>query len=196
MYDCFFMKMGVVMEHCWNDKKHLCSAYEAVILAVVIFVCTIVVLIAEWKNQWMYFLLSLFLLCGVGAYLFLCFLGLLITVRKYAVSQHGLTIKYPLLKPFLYTWDQISEVSVCNVHYTRKGALRHEMVLRIAIGPEKNGPKQGLGNWSSWEYEFFHINNVITLRYSSSRMLQLEKLCPFGVTDYRSLKRYGSIPEW
>ena len=181
------------MECCWNDKKHIRSAYEVVIFAIACFIGVIVASLLYQKDDVRYWIACGLLFVGTGAYLYLSVLCFLITMRKYSVSRKGIQIKYPLCRPIFYSWEEISDVSICNVHYTKKGPMRHEVVLRLVIGTEERGPKKGMGSWVTWGYEMRHLKKVITLGYNSQRLLQLEKLSPLGVNDYRHIKMYGSV---
>lgn len=182
------------MEQCYNEKKHIRLSWELLILALVGFFGTVIATLVGWKNEIRYWIACGLVILGTGAYLYVSVLCFLITMRKYSVSREGIRIQYPLCRPVFYPWEQISDVGICNVHYNTKGPLRHQVVLRIVIGPEDRGPKQGLGSWTGWGYELRHMQNVITLSYNSHRLLELEKLCPLGVADYRHIKRVGSNP--
>lgn len=182
------------MEPCYNDKKHLHSVHQLLIFALVGFFGAVIATLVGWENEIRYWIACGLVILGTGAYLVVSVLCFLITMRKYSVSREGIRIQYPLCKPVFYPWEQISDVGICNVHYNTKGPLRQQVVLRIVIGPEERGPKKGMGNWVTWGYELRHMKNVITLIYNSRRLLELEKLCPMGVSDYRHIKRIGSNP--
>ena len=182
------------MEPCYNERKHVRWSWELLIFALVSFFGVVIATLVGWKNESRYWIACGLVILGTGAYLVMSVLCFLITIRKYSVSREGIRIQYPLCKPVFYPWEQISDVGICNVHYNTKGPLRHQVVLRIVIGPEDRGPKQGLGSWTGWGYELRHMQNVITLSYNSRRLLELEKLCPMGVADYRHIKRVGSNP--
>jgi hypothetical protein len=164
------------------------------IFALVGFFGAVIATLVGWENEIRYWIACGLVILGTGAYLLVSVWCFLLTMRKYSVSREGIRIQYPLCKPVFYPWEQISDVGICNVHYNTKGPLRHQVVLRIVIGPEDRGPKQGLGSWTGWGYELRHMQNVITLSYNSRRLLELEKLCPMGVADYRHIKRVGSNP--
>lgn len=183
------------MEYCWKDKKHIRSAYEVLVFAIICFIGVIAARLIYQKDNLRYWVACGLLFIGTGVYLYLSALCFLITMRKYCVSAKGLQVKYPLCRSILYSWDEISDVGICNVHYSSRGPLRHEVVLRLVIGTEKKGPKKGMGSWVTWGYELLHLKKVITLEYNSQRLLELEKFSPQGVNDYRQIKRYGSVAQ-
>ena len=182
------------MEHCYNDKKQVRSVYELLIFSLVCFFGLVAAIFLYQKDEVRYWIACGLLFAGAGAYLYLSVLCFLITVRKYSVSRKGIRVQYPLCRPIFYPWEQITDVGICNVHYTQKGPLRHQVVLRIVIGAEERGPKKGFGRWVTWGYELRHLKTVITLSYNSRRLLELEKLCPMDITDYRHIKQSGSNP--
>ena len=180
------------MEHCYNDRKYIRGAYEMLIFGGVFFTGTLVASIWDWRNSFPYWIACGLLFLSAGGLLYLSILNFLITMRKYAFSPEGIQIQDPLGEPVFYAWEQISDVGICNVHYAKKGSLRYEVVLRLVIGPELRGPKQGPGSWATWTYELRHRKTVITMLYDPQRLEELKKYRPQGVADYRNIYFTGS----
>ena len=136
------------MEPCYNDKKHIRSVHQLLFFALVCFFGVVIATLTGRKNELRYWIGCGLLLVGTGAYLCLSVLCFLLTMRKYSVSREGIRIQYPLCKPVFYPWEQISDIGICNVHYTTKGPLRHQVVLRIVIGPEERARRREWGTGS------------------------------------------------
>ena len=85
---------------------------------------------------------------GIAAFMLIpcVFLGLYIIWenRKYQLSQDGITVAYFEKYPKTFSWNDISEVAVCKVHYDPKGGW--ETVIRVAVWTEYGGPGNGDGD--------------------------------------------------
>ena len=105
--------------------------------------------------------------------------------RKYTISSDGISVAY--FKRFAkhYTWNAISEIGICRVHFSTKGGS--EMVLRIVIGPEPCGPSYGYGQWTYLRYSMIHHSRIVIIDYSTALHSEIEALCPLKICDYRYL---------
>lgn len=118
----------------------------------------------------------------IMAYLEIC--------RKYTVSETGITLKYPLKLTVHHSWNEISEIGICNVHYTTRGPVEHLTAIRCVVGVENNGPSKGYGWWADSYYSVIHFRRIITIIYSDERLEEFVRVCPLEIVDYRSIKRY------
>ena len=183
------------MEYCWNQKKYTKTAVPGVVVSVFVAVFAIVGFAADPRWDTFAAICKLF---GIGVFLFFAYMtvmNLMICLRKYAITGEGFVIQCPGCSPVVYSWDKISEVGICKVHYPNRGPFRYDLVIRIVIGEEEYGPRQGYGNWTTWFYEVRHYRNIITILYNTGCIVSLEKFCPLAITDYRGIKRYSDDPE-
>lgn len=115
--------------------------------------------------------------------------------RKYRITEFGIIIQYPLGITVKYSWDILSEVGVCKVHYTTRGSFSYLTVIRCVVGEEKNGPSKGYGRWADSLYSTIHFNKVVVILYTEERHKEFNSICPLDVIDYRGIKRYPFDPE-
>ena len=114
--------------------------------------------------------------------------------REYAISKEGITLRYPFRYTVMHSWDEISEIGICNVHYTTRGPVEYLMVIRCVIGEEKSGPAKGHGWWADSFYSAMHFRKIITILYSEERLEEFKQVCPFEIIDYRGIKRHYHDP--
>lgn len=118
----------------------------------------------------------------IMAYLEIC--------RRYMVTESGIKLIYPFNYVVAHSWDEISEIGICKVHYTTRGPVEYLTAIRCVVGGEKKGPSKGHGWWADSLYSAIHFRRVITIVYSEERVEEFRKLCPFEVIDYRNIKYY------
>lgn len=118
----------------------------------------------------------------IMAYLEIC--------RKYTISESGITLEYPFHFTVYHPWSEISEIGICNVHYTTRGPVEHLTAIRCVVCNEKNGPSKGHGWWADSFYGVIHFRVIITIIYSDERMIEFNRICPMEIIDYRSIKRH------
>ena len=123
----------------------------------------------------------------VMAYLEIC--------RKYSISEAGITLIYPLKFTVTYSWNEISDLGICKVHYTTRGPVEYLTAIRCVVGNERNGPSKGYGWWADSFYSVIHFSRIITILYSEARVEEFKKVCPLEIIDYRNIKRYYHDPE-
>ena len=114
----------------------------------------------------------------------------LASVRRYSLSENGLTIIYPFGIKKVYSWEVFNEIALCKVHYA-SASTAHKLAIRCVVGEEKRGPKQaivGKERWATMEYEVVHFGKVITIYYSDDRYNEFKSVCPIEITDYRHLE--------
>jgi hypothetical protein len=124
---------------------------------------------------------------GIGGLTFMAFLEM---GRKYTLSETGVTLQYPFGFSATYTWDRLSEVGICNVHYTNDDPPKYLTVIRCVAGPEKNGPSKGEGWWTTSYYSTVRFRRIITITFTNERLKELKKVCPLEIVDYRGIKHY------
>lgn len=182
------------MKYCWNEgwtglKRSFLAIISfflfAGILACLIYHAYMSVVTWHWTN--IFFL---------PVYCFLFYLGivliltLILELRKYSVDQFGIKIRYPFCFSVFYPWDDITEVSICKVHYAPRVPGRYCVAIRCVVGEEKTGPskaKSANEYWSSGSYEAFHLAKVISIEYTDIRLEQIKSVCPHEIKDYRYL---------
>lgn len=183
------------MKECWDTKQHRHSAIICIAAVCCLDVFTLIVFLTSNRSGLAFFIPFLFILIAMMLITYAAFANYIIYTRRYGVTEKGIVIAYPFGAPIFYPWEQISDVGICKVHYPRRGAFRYEVIIRCVIGKEEKGPKQGFGNWTTTEYEALHLWNIVTIRFSALRLSEFQKMYPFGVNDYRSIKRYYWDPE-
>lgn len=124
---------------------------------------------------------------GIGILTLMAFLEM---GRKYVLSENGITLQYPFRFNAAYTWDQLSGIGICNVHYTNDDPPKYLTVIRCVVGPEKNGPGKGEGWWTSSYYSTVRFRRIITIAYTDERLEEFKKVCPLEIVDYRGIKHY------
>ena len=122
------------------------------------------------------------------------FLYLIYISREYCVAEEYLLLQNFKNKVHKYLWEEVSEISICDIHHASKGYL-HEKVIRIVIGEERNGPtnpkcprKMGssLERWRSASYSFIHCRNIILIEYSEEKLNQIQCVYKKEIKDYKT----------
>lgn len=122
------------------------------------------------------------------------FYYLIFSSRAYKVMEKGIFIRNFKRKVIEYSWDEISEISICDVHHASK-SLYHEKVIRVVIGNEKNGPSNlkcpcnllnGRERWRNASYGLRHYKKIILIEYSEERLNQIQTVSKKEIKDYRT----------
>lgn len=123
---------------------------------------------------------------------FSCIMGCvyLEVCRKYTITHDGLVLVYPFNFTVTHTWEDLSEIAVCKVHYTTRGPTEYMTAIRCVVGEEKNGPSKGYGWWADSLYSAIHFRKIITIIYSDERLDEFKTMCPLDIADYREMRRY------
>lgn len=182
------------MNYCWNHNRN--KAVNCITNAVAVLLLSIVLvnltrqaysLIIAWT--WSR-IPTLAIMCIV---VYFCGLFLLVIAaheRKYQVDEHGLTIGYPFGIQRFFAWSDIDSITICKVHYIKKGPLQYKTAIRFAIEKEKAGPEQATQAdevWSNEMYEIKHWEKVITIEFSEERLDEVIKSNAPQILDYRHL---------
>lgn len=123
----------------------------------------------------------LFIGCSVcGLFLFL----FIVSSREYLVDANGLTIRYFKRHKVKYPWKDIGTIIVCDVNHAPKDPDNFDLVIRISIGIERNGPfcankpmvLSRHEHWRQSEYGIMHFRNVILIEYSESRLAKIQEM--------------------
>lgn len=123
----------------------------------------------------------LFIGCSVCGLFFFLFI---VSSREYFVDPNGITIRYFKRYKVKYSWKDIGTVIVCDVNHAPKNPDNFDLVIRISIGIEKNGPSHSnepmvLSRHDLWrrsEYGIIHFRKVILIEYSESRLAQIQEM--------------------
>ena len=115
-----------------------------------------------------------------------------IMARKFEVDAQGITIYYLSRYQVHYSWEDVTEISICDVHHTTKGPLRFDLVIRILVGTENKKRKSLaslLGRYETWRqgiYSMIHFRRVLLIRYSTSRLEEIRNASGKEILDYRT----------
>lgn len=98
-------------------------------------------------------------------------LGVLWMNRKYSTCAEGILIKAEL-RHYIITWDMI-----CNVNYTPILTGKHVFKDYILISISPKVPQTFL-NFPDLEYCWLNNAQIVPIRYTKERSMELEELCP------------------
>lgn len=170
------------MRYCWsysNDKNDSSIQKNIGLLCCILFLCFFN------SKSWNPVMLSIVLLVVP----FMCTL-VSVSARKYCINELGLTLSYPLGIMRVLPWDEVSEVTLCKVHYAA-GSDEHKVAIRCSIGIEDGGPSKAITArepWQSLAYEVRHHKSVVSIYCTPERLDEFSKICPLQIKDYRYLK--------
>lgn len=124
------------------------------------------------------------------AMLLLSIANLIMQNRKYAISEHGITISNIGSRNSFYSWQAFRDVGICKVHYTSRLPYEYDVVIRFSLIHENTGPKSGVwGFWATEIYELLHFRQIILLTFSQERFNQLVSVYPNEISDYRTIMK-------
>ena len=117
-------------------------------------------------------------ICGLFLFFFVVY------SREYSVDSNGITIRYFKRYKVKYPWKDIGAVIVCDVNHAPKNADNFDLVIRLSMGIEKNGPSRSNelrvlsrnDRWRRSEYGIMHFQKVILIEYSESRLAQIQEM--------------------
>jgi hypothetical protein len=124
---------------------------------------------------------------GVAVGMVMCYLEI---CRRYSVTESGLVLEYPFRYTVIHPWETLSEIGICNVHYTARGPVEHLTAIRCVVGEEKKGPRHGYDCWAESWYSALHFRKVITILFTEERLEEFEKVCPVKIQDYRNVRKW------
>lgn len=183
------------MIKCWYSKKTrvICS-----LCCILFLVCATIILIGlsgcSTVSVWILWgWLAAFGLIALAIWNCLIFLA-----RSYQVTEKVFELKNFKKKVLQYSWEEISEISVCDVHHATKSYV-HDKVIRVVLAPEKNGPTNpkcsrhvgtGLERWRDYSYSLKNYRKIILIEYSEERLNQIQEVYKKEIKDYRT-KRWN-----
>lgn len=182
------------MKYCWDDNRNKTGnrikVFFSLLLIGIAMVKTVENLFLLHSLWSLSHILSIGLACVVT---YFCVMFLLIIVaheRRYEITSQGLTLCYPFGIRRNFAWQDISDISVCKVHFIKRGPIRSKIAIRFAIGPEIAGPQQAQQadeRWSEEIYEIMHWEKIITIEFSEERLREVTAVSSIEVSDYRHL---------
>ena len=176
------------MDNCLIPSKRE-SAFWLVTLVLCIFVFIVWVAIREAFPGIVAALFILFILFWL-AMLLLSFANLIVQNRKYAVSEHGITIRGIGSRSILYPWESFRDIGICKVHYTSRLPYEYDVVIRLSRMEEPRGPRTGTyGPWATELYELVHFRKIILITFTQECLAQLAAVYPDEIADYRAIRR-------
>lgn len=118
-----------------------------------------------------------------AAFCAFCIFGYAIDTREYAVTDTGIQIRYLGKFNDEYRWQDVSHICVCDVNYAPKDHTTFLLAVRIAFGPEKDGPANGktvanastVAKWRKSEYHFIHFRKILLIDYSEQVADEIRK---------------------
>ena len=165
------------------------SAFWLVTLVLCIFVFIVWVAIREAFPGIVTALFIVFILFWL-AMLLLSIANLIVQNQKYAVSEHGITIRGIGSRSTLYPWESFRDIGICKVHYTSRLPYEYDIVIRLSRMEEPRGPRTGsYGPWATEFYELLHFRKIILITFTQERLAQLAAVYPDEIADYRSIRR-------
>ncbi len=134
-------------------------------------------------------LFVLFILFWLAMLLF-SIANLIVQNRKYAVSEHGITIWGIGSHSIHYPWESFRDIGICKVHYTSRLPYEYDVVIRFSRMEEPRGPRTGThGPWATEIYELLHFRKIILITFTQERLAQLTSVYPDEIADYRAIRR-------
>lgn len=181
------------MKRCW--KKRIFATMFLIIISL------IYVFLLLWILT---FLIKYFVeigVCSIFAIALIAIFGLSVTEctldvlqknQKYAVNENGICIESLLRKRRTYRWDEVGEISVCDVYHAREQSIYH-FVIRIVIGEEPEGPRNpnckrnlfGYEKWRKAGYGRYRMNRILLIEYSEEKYIEIAKMSNMEIRDYR-----------
>lgn len=110
--------------------------------------------------------------------------------REYEIDSEGIVLRYAKLYRKRYAWNEITEISICDIHHAPKNRDSFDIAIRILVGTEDKSRESlasilsGIDNWRSYEYEVKNFQKIIILDYSRSRVEKIREASRKEVKDY------------
>lgn len=185
------------MEECLNSRKNKlwrrigCASLLIMgALLIIIGLCSLCNQLEDQFSSLMCIVLAFggFVLCGFAFFLYAE------QSREYSVSSEGITIRYLRKWEVWYPWASVDNIAICGVNHAAKDWTVYDIVIRIVIGTEKNGPfsnnqkftLSGHERWRSFEYGLFHFQKIVIIDYSQERLKKLYELNMKPIIDCRT----------
>lgn len=108
--------------------------------------------------------------------------------RKYMVDISGLCVQHTTSKKQFYSWEQISQVCLCDIHKgANEGANEQfkDTVIWCTVGSIKWGPPDAKRRWNNPHYGIRYFRSVVTIEFSEERLSEFERFYGGVIEDYR-----------
>ena len=181
------LKKGFAMELCLNSRKNriALSAYSSLGFGLGLFLVVLAIFcLLNYPIDALLCISSGVLLltgcsiCGLFLFLFI------VLSREYLVDTGGITIRYFKRHSIKYPWKDVGTIIVCDVNHAPKNPDNFDLVIRMSVGAEKNGPSlnndpmflSSSNHWRRSEYGIIHFQKIILIEYSESRLAQIREM--------------------
>lgn len=125
------------------------------------------------------------LMIAVGAFMAIeCSFQYRLLNRKYMVDSTGLYVQHTRNNKQLYTWNQIHQVCLCNIHQGSHEGI-YDTVIWCVVGAIKGGPPDVKRHWNSPYYGIRYFYSVITIEFSEERFSEFKRFYSGDIADYR-----------
>ena len=169
------------MEKCYYSEQY--NIYTRINLICGVFIGSILILIAALvKNESLIGCITLFTLAlsiVIHTGLFVTFLN-----RRYAVNEEGIAIQYANRHVVFYPWKKIELVCIGITHRSGTGTTQDTVIWCTTKKKKCPSPAESRRH-TSWEYDYFHCNSVITIEFSEERYDQFARCYRENIPDYR-----------
>ena len=180
------------MKDCYYSRKSRILRYSLLIVGVLFFIgltaCGLFIIFIRGLED------KIIIPCGI----IMIAVGILMIVetslqyhllnRKYMVDTAGLYVQHTASKKQFYSWEQISQVCLCDIHKgSNEGANEQvkDTVIWCAVGTTKGGPPDAKRRWNNSHYGIRYFYSVITIEFSEERLSEFERFYSGVIEDYR-----------
>lgn len=169
------------MEKCYFSRKYNIYSWINVICGFVTGSTLILIgVLTRYESLlWCGILFTLGSAIIVHTSLFVIFLN-----RKYDVNEKGITIQYVGGYSVFYPWKNVQSACVGITHRSGTGTTQ-DVVIWCTTQKLKCQPPTELRRHTSWEYDFYHCNSVITIEFSEKRYTHFARYYQQDIPDYR-----------
>lgn len=103
--------------------------------------------------------------------------------RKYDVNEKGIVIQYANRYTDFLSWERVQLACVGITHRSGTGATQ-DKVIWCTTNKTKCLPPTESRRHTSWEYDFFHYNSVITIEFTEERYNEFTCYYQQDIPDY------------
>jgi hypothetical protein len=169
------------MEKCYYSRKYYVYSWINLICGLLVGSTIILISLLIRNEDQLYcgilFALGSAVIVYIG--LFIVFLN-----RKYEVNERGITIQYADRYAVFYPWENVQSACVGITHRSGTGATQ-DVVIWCTTKKRKCLPPIESRRHTSWEYDFYHCNSVITIEFSEDRYDEFAYYYQENIPDYR-----------
>lgn len=174
------------MKYC-REKKHRTESKFLFGLILTLFCLGTIAYLARFQRiGWSLLGFAVICIFWIIPMFYLTFLSAIYAIwmhRKFRITHDGIQVCYWKNSPLTHSWDRVSDVSLCVLHYGRTGP---DTVIRCVIGTEYWGPRNGCGQWQNLTYSIKNHNKVLLIDYSDSLLAEIQMVFPLQICDYRN----------